>query len=251
MILREILDTTEARLATELKGHPKVEAELRMTLGMVYRDLGDNDRSESLLREAVNLRRRTQAGSLALADTLMELAFTLQAHLERAETETWHRLLSVPNRTRLNEAEALAQEALIIRRNLRGGSHPDVAVSLEALSHLFYQRGAVQAARAFASEGLAMARKTLPEEDPDVVSLKQQLAIVLGETGEFRAAEALDVALGKTTRCWVCCLRTCRSQLNGRAAGCRRLKCCSKTRWHASENWRVRSRMTWHAFSIN
>ena len=51
-LLREILDKTAERIGKDLKDQPEVEAEVRETLGQVYRDLGLYAPAESMLRRA-------------------------------------------------------------------------------------------------------------------------------------------------------------------------------------------------------
>ena len=57
-LLREVLDqTVEKRLNSDLAGQPEVEAELRETLAMVLRELGEYPHAEALLRQALSLQR--------------------------------------------------------------------------------------------------------------------------------------------------------------------------------------------------
>lgn len=190
-LLRELLETTANRLGTDFKGQPEVEAELRTTLGSVYRELGEYERSETMLREALRLRREAGTETPAVADALVELASTLQAFLNRAEAETWHRLLSPAHAARLEEAEQLIHESLALRRKLVGAEHPDIAATLGQLSTLTYDRGQLGEAETLAREALAMARKFLPEDHTEVIGRKSDLAIVLGDRGGFEEAEAL------------------------------------------------------------
>src|SRR5262245_29689477 len=56
---REVLDTGAEKTANELKGQPAVQAALLEAMGRAYVSLGLFDRAEPLLRQALNLRRKT------------------------------------------------------------------------------------------------------------------------------------------------------------------------------------------------
>jgi tetratricopeptide (TPR) repeat protein len=190
-LLRDIVDKTAARIGSDLKDQPEVEAELRTTLGQVYRDLENYEQSEAMLRKALAIRQRLFGEHLLVADSLEELASTLQAYDRRAEIEVWLRSLSPAIKTKLAEAESLIGRALAMRRKLRGNEHADVALSLGKLSSVLYDQRKLPEAEALAREGLALARKHLPNDDPDVATLLGNLAMVLGDAGTLQEAEAL------------------------------------------------------------
>ena len=54
----DVLDAGAERITRELADEPQARAELMTTLGEVYRKLGDYDRAESLVEEALAIRRR-------------------------------------------------------------------------------------------------------------------------------------------------------------------------------------------------
>jgi len=117
-MLREILDATALKLDTELAGQPAVAADLRETLGGVYRDLGQYATAEKLLGEALAAHRQLYGNNSA------EVAATL---------EVYAKVLGRLGRPRVKD---LMLEALAIRRKLYGPRHPLAIRSLAQLSHL-------------------------------------------------------------------------------------------------------------------
>src|SRR5262249_47732795 len=111
-MLRDIVDKTAARIGRDLKDEPEVEAELRTTLGQVYRDLENYEQSEAMLRKALAIRQRLFGEHLLVADSFEELASTLQAYGRRAEIEVWLRSPSPALKSKLAEAESLIGRAL-------------------------------------------------------------------------------------------------------------------------------------------
>jgi serine/threonine protein kinase/tetratricopeptide (TPR) repeat protein len=111
-MLREILDNTTKRL-DELKGQPEVEADLRMVLGNVYRELADYPRAEAMFRAALALRREL------LGDKHEDVA---QALVGLGE--------ALSNQKQWGEAERLFSEALAMQRELLGEPHPTIGFTL-------------------------------------------------------------------------------------------------------------------------
>ncbi|NIR50438.1 tetratricopeptide repeat protein, partial [candidate division KSB1 bacterium] len=52
----DILDRTADRIESELNNQPAVEASVRHTLGVTYRELGDIEKAESQLKKALDLK---------------------------------------------------------------------------------------------------------------------------------------------------------------------------------------------------
>jgi tetratricopeptide (TPR) repeat protein len=71
---REILDAGAARIDTELKSEPLMQARMVETMGQVYQSLGLFGSAEPLLRKALEIRRAaTGEGSLEVAQSLLSL----------------------------------------------------------------------------------------------------------------------------------------------------------------------------------
>jgi eukaryotic-like serine/threonine-protein kinase len=101
VLLREILDKAADRIARGLDKQPAVKVNLQRTVARVYGELGDYPKAEELLRDALSSHRS------ALGREHLEIAAVL-SRLAGA----------VAMQGRLDEAETLAREGLIMSRKL-------------------------------------------------------------------------------------------------------------------------------------
>jgi serine/threonine protein kinase len=170
-MLREILDATAARLGTELRGQPEVEAELRTVLGNTYGDLGELAASEAMLREALRLRR----ASLPPGDP--RLAGALLAHAGALDL-----------RDDLAGARAALREVIALRRDTDPAS---LGEALEFLAWLDYREGDLEAAERNAREALALLRAQGASARGRLAAALSTLGSTLHKTARLREAEAL------------------------------------------------------------
>jgi serine/threonine protein kinase/Tfp pilus assembly protein PilF len=182
-LLREIVDKTAERISTELTNQPEVAADLRETLGVVYCEIGMYPQAQSMLEEALRLRKKLYGDQ----------------HLSAASA--LHHLGEVFRALRLNaESEAAYREALAIRRTLSGNEHADVASSLFGLGSVIMRKetaAALSEAETVHREALAIRRKLLGLEDPAVAVSLTGLGIILHKQGRQPEAEAcMREALG-------------------------------------------------------
>ncbi len=131
-------------------------------LGSVYNREGRFAEAESVLREALAIRRKTEPGLSPVGNTLNSLAVAIGE-----------------GRGALDEAEALLDEALILRRRLYGEVHPEVAQTLNNLGRLQQERGDAAAAEATYRELVPLMEATLGPEHPYTATVYQNLALVL------------------------------------------------------------------------
>ncbi len=173
-LLQEILDKTAERVGQDLTDQPEVEAQLRNTLGQVYRDLGQYEKMEEMHRKAVVICRKVPGGGHAeLADSLDHLATALFFQGE------------------LVEAEATELEALAIYRRLRGDQHADVANSLDVLAAILWSGGQVVEAVTIEREVLDTYKKLVGNEDLLVARSLDNLAAMISSVGNLVEAETL------------------------------------------------------------
>ena len=172
-LLREILDQTAQRLDT-LKAQPEVEADLRLTLGGVYRDLGDYPKAEAMLQQALAIRKKLHGEkSLPVASLLDQLGQVLHRTGKSAE------------------AEADYRQALAIREESAGHESLEVASSLNHLGSLLRNVNKRDEAETNLREGLALRRRLLPPDHPEIANSLSDFGIVLGAQGKAGEAEAL------------------------------------------------------------
>jgi tetratricopeptide (TPR) repeat protein len=153
-------------------------------LGLMYRDQGDYEQSERLLREALEMERRL------LGDKHSELAIALN-----------NLGLVQQRRGNFAAAEATYRQALAMQRELLGEVHPDVALTLNNLAFVIYDQGNVRGALEVEDQALGIYRKLFPDDNPDVARIMNRSGYWLTETGQYAAAERyLKDALAMRTR---------------------------------------------------
>ncbi len=161
-MLREILDKTAERVGKDLKDQPEVEAELRNTLGNVYRELGDYPKAGEMIRQALTLRKAVFGEKHSrVADSLNDLGALL---LDQGKSA---------------EAEAMFRQALAIRRELLGNGSREAAASLDALGVALVSQGRLTEAETSHREALALFKKLFGDEHLDVATSMHNLAKVL------------------------------------------------------------------------
>jgi eukaryotic-like serine/threonine-protein kinase len=170
-LLREIMDKTADRVGKVLTNQPEVEADLRITLGETYFELGETLKSEAMCREALTLYRKAFGNEhQGVVRCLNKLALNLR------------------NIGRDADAEVLLREALATQIKLTGAEHRMVGNTLNNLGNVLRGLGKPEEAEAVHREALALRRKI----DPGVVPLTlYDLAVDLQEQGKLADAEAM------------------------------------------------------------
>lgn len=167
---REVLDRGAAKLMAQ-QGQPEMRAKLFATLGMVYENLGDYDRSRQLLQQSLDLTRRAYGPkSLEAAEELKRLA------------ELKRRGHDYP------AAEAMARESLEIRRNRFGPRDKLVAESLNTLALIQHEKGDLKTAESMFLEVLRM-RDQLREKEHLETAVLSNLGALYRDKGDYPQAE--------------------------------------------------------------
>lgn len=162
-------------LGRPLDTHPRLLAETLNDLGVLLRDQGDFADAESLLTEALAIRRPTQAEHPnEVAITLVELA---RSYIDRGD---------------LPRAEPLFREALDLRRRALGNEHRETATSLSDLGLLLWEKGDLPAAEAHLRECWEISKKALGPGHPDVGTSLANVALVVFDRGDYAAAETMN-----------------------------------------------------------
>jgi serine/threonine protein kinase/TolA-binding protein len=139
-LLREVLDTTTPRL-DELQDQPEVQADLRMTLGQVYFQVGEVVRSGELFTAALEQRRRLYG----------------DIHPKTADSLYWLGL-ALRDQARTTEALKSHLEAVEILKKLHGEKDPALLSPLQALATALVQLGRNEEGAAAYREELSIAR---------------------------------------------------------------------------------------------
>lgn len=169
--VRDLLDQAASKAEEQLKDEPLVRGAVLETLGVTYSSLGDLDRAEKLLREAVTLRK---GGSLAeRAESLVDLGATLQ------------------RRGQLKDAEPVLREALDLRIRDTGPNDKGVAECLTALAIVRKDQGDAREAITLIERALAIEEKVAPGSDALLESRNELANLLVESTSDYKRAIAL------------------------------------------------------------
>jgi eukaryotic-like serine/threonine-protein kinase len=171
---REILDKASKDIDTGLAKDPELQAQMMHMMGNVYESLGLYAQSESLLRRAVGIRRRTLgAGNSDTLQSMNDLAFVLDEDSHYAE------------------AEKVAREALDTRRHELGLAHRDTLDATHTLAAVLWSEGRYPEAEKLNREALAAARRARAPQDQLIGKIITNLALDLLSEGRYAEAEKL------------------------------------------------------------
>jgi tetratricopeptide (TPR) repeat protein/tRNA A-37 threonylcarbamoyl transferase component Bud32 len=170
---QQLLDGGAARLHSPSQQPAAIRAALKHTLGVVYRNLGDDRHAAALLEQAVNERRLIPGGELELAASLFELGAV-------NSDNGYHGI-----------ADLLLRQALAIRVRLLGSDHLAVADVLERLAYNVGYNVPLHDAIDNFRRVVEIRRLHLAEGDPQLVSSLAGLAGMYSLAAYYDNAEAL------------------------------------------------------------
>ena len=214
--VREILDDAAERARTELADQPAVLADALGTIGSAFTSLGEFERAEALLHEALEHARVLPPESANLVTRLADLGMLHYTMLKLDEAEALTRealalareqggvstnvAVSLNNlgailraQDRLDEAEVCLREALDIRIRLLGPEDLEVAQTLNNLASLENSRRDLPAAAELLQRSLDIRRRVLGDEHPLIAQSMSNLAIVYHRSGDYERAAPLYV----------------------------------------------------------
>ncbi len=202
--------------AKALNSDPKVQAELYQNLGGIYQKLGRFEQADSLLRSALDQRKRLfGADSAEVAESLAALGLLRsdQAHLEEAEQLVREGLAMAkrhlpPNHPALaratlafgkvlaergsyDQAIAALDEAVRLQ-SARGVTPADLATSLSTLADAHYSAGHYEVCKPLYARVLEMHRQIYGERHPLIADDLGSLGAVQRDLGYYSEAERLD-----------------------------------------------------------
>jgi eukaryotic-like serine/threonine-protein kinase len=211
---RELLDRGSQRIATELQGDAQTQQALFNALARVYGNLGLHDAAIAVLQRALDLRIDRREDTLARAETLHLLAERHASKNDNAAAERHFRealalrrrlkapvvevattldalgwLLGVVGK--FDEARALMEEGVAIRRSQSGPQDSELISALYKLGLVLHRSGDVARAEALFRESVDVGRGISEPSAAKVTSLLQLASVVADFDGEPAKAEAL------------------------------------------------------------
>jgi len=169
---RTLVQRALARLE-DLDDRPSVQAAIMHKIGRIYLSLGDFDGAQELVEKALALRRKSPTGVL-VSDSLELLGEILQ------------------HKGDLDAAERRFRDALDLRRQLYGGTHPFVAVSLAKLAELLKLKKDFVGAEAAFRQALGLKRTGDGRDREEEARFMVGLAGLFQAKGDLTEAEKLQ-----------------------------------------------------------
>jgi serine/threonine-protein kinase len=169
---QDVLDRGAARIQAELKDQPEVQARMLDAIGGLYLDVGLPDRAIDVFDASLSILKTVgREDTLEAAKALGGIA---NAYRERA---------------RIAEAEALARQALEIRRRLAGPRAPETADSLNTLGVVLYLQGQTIEGASLVGESVDIWRQTKGPDSPEFGSALMNLVRFWRERADYLTTE--------------------------------------------------------------
>ena len=212
--VRALLDAGAAQVQKDLAGEPGLQAEMLTAMGRTYRRLGQFDRAQQLLEEALASGQKAfgpesvqvaqaldylgavlaDKGDYAGAGRTLERALALRRKLLGEHGDVGVTLVElgrVYQDQGLNQrAEPLHREALDIRRKVLGNDHREVAVSLSDLASVLRLNGDIDGAEALLKQSLELNIKTRGADHPNTAVNLHDLGLIAASRGDYLGAES-------------------------------------------------------------
>jgi eukaryotic-like serine/threonine-protein kinase len=216
LTVRTALDRAAARAEGKFDNEPLVEASIRQTIGITYRDLGLYAEAQRQLERARDLRRRNlgeQHADTLTAATNLALIYRRQGKLAQAEPllssvlETLRRVRGERDANTLEtmdtlsglyreqgkfaQAEPLLEKTLELKRQVLGGEHPETLATQNNLGLLYWNEGKYAQAEPMYTSALEIRRRVSGPEHPETLTLMNNLATLYYRKGEYEQAQPL------------------------------------------------------------
>jgi serine/threonine protein kinase len=180
---REILDKAAADIDKQLLLDPELRAAMMHTMGTVYLGLGLYPKAQSLLEQAIEIRKRTLGPEHR--ETLGSIGALADVQFREGREE---------------EAEKTLRVALETQRRVLGKSDPDTLSSMSKLGFLVAKRGGFEEAERLQREALAGLRRALGPEHPDALKIMIDLVATLDRAGKLPDGEGVGREASALTR---------------------------------------------------
>jgi tetratricopeptide (TPR) repeat protein/predicted Ser/Thr protein kinase len=174
LTVEEALERASATLKDRFAGQPLTEAEIRTSIGSVYRELGKVQNAEQQHRAALQIRRvilgpehaETVASMQRVGEALCDQVYPLRARI-------------------------YAQKAFELRKRALGPHHPDTLASMNLLARALGQCTEYAQAEAMHREIFDVRLRTLGASHPQTLRAMGDLALDVSGLGRYADAEPL------------------------------------------------------------
>ena len=209
-LLREVLDKTAERLGRDLKDQSEVEAELRTSIGNVYKQLAEYEKAETMYRAVLRLRQSSLGpDDPAAVSSLLNIADCLVA------------------RGDITGAEALLHEALASQGKSIAGGKPTDAAAYDSRLDASRRSQFLAEVQVIQRRLLEARRKLKGADDPVVTRTLGNIGGVAAEQGELDIRQPRR-QVARHLRCSASCFPTTTRTLSWP------LTTLARCRWHAA-----------------
>ncbi len=170
----EALDDAVPRIVASLESEPVLQAAVQSMAGQTYASLGELDKAESILRAALEIRRR-------LLGVESQEACQSAAYLANV----------LVDRGRPVEAEVLLREALETSRRVRGEEDPDTIAFTINLANALFHEGRLDEAVSLVRRAVETSLRVFGLESEETLKSQENLAVYLIGRSELGEAESL------------------------------------------------------------
>ncbi|MEO8010820.1 MAG: serine/threonine-protein kinase [Dokdonella sp.] len=207
---RELLDRGSERIQHDLIDQPRLRGEMLLTIGSLYRQLGQLPQAEPLLAEArttlsefaprsdsavrsqieysMAMRER---GDLSRSEHAIDAAFALQPIPELRSRALSERALLREKQGRFDDAVADARAALLIDLARGDGARGDQARDRRVEAFSLSRLGKLDESAKVFEQALATAREVYGSEDTRVALMLNDYGVALTERGRSKEAESV------------------------------------------------------------
>ncbi len=223
--IESILDVASESLEGKFDDEPLVEASIRFTLGLTYRNLGKHEPAESNLKRAIALRQermgprdveallymrelgwayfyqgRYDEAELVLTETVEGMRKTL-SEVDRRLLEAISRLAWIYwNQGRFEETEKLQAQALETVRRRLGPEHTYAPNHMEGLAAAYAGQGRVEEAEELCRQALEISKRHRDKDNVETANITFYLGQLCQSLGRYDEAEELYVEVLQTWR---------------------------------------------------
>ncbi|WP_234570685.1 tetratricopeptide repeat protein [Rhodohalobacter sp. 614A] len=202
--------------AGKLEGYPELKAQMYEVIGEVYRRLGDYNKSESLLRQSLQIRQDLYGnyhaetvsafdklglllinkGDFFTADSILTLALDIRENYIHstgpALAQTLSNLAFATRRIGDNEtAEPLYRRSLEIREEHLGPDHPLTLENMNSLGVVLHYKAKYRETEELFREILERRQNLLTPLHPDIAISQNSLGALLMNLGNYEEADSL------------------------------------------------------------
>lgn len=170
--LGTILELGSEKIETELNDQPEIQASLKTVIGETYKKLGEFEKAEVLLNDAVNILKNTDSKQ----DYALSLYHLAHVHQEKGD---WKR------------ADSLLQISLSIYEEIPGGLTSDNALTALSLygNLTWFNGGNFDKADSLLSKSLSLRLEYYSEDEDKLATAYNDLAALNHFQGKFDKAE--------------------------------------------------------------